>query len=340
MAKIKIHFVCLGNAYRSRIAEAYMKSLNLPDFSFSSSGLAAGFHIQPLPKHTSFVVTKHGLNQFLSKGQVQTTSDLLKKQDLIIFMHHDLYRDAIQAYGLDPQKCLYWDVADLWQALLRYGDKGQTWTLGSVLAEETFQKIKQRCDMLTRYITKTIWVGVVDAQNNQLDLRLPIEWINKRGLWTRSIRVIIMTGDGRYVVEKRSSRVIFARNMLDLSMAGYVDAGEEPLEAAVREIKEELGISITSDQLKLLQVTKGSYYHPSYKRHTRGFTYNYFVRLKGAEPQFIAQESEVAKIILLTPAQTKRLVKRHYLRHFGKLNYLYRLYAKNLKLAQELNQSS
>jgi 8-oxo-dGTP pyrophosphatase MutT (NUDIX family)/protein-tyrosine-phosphatase len=311
-----------------------MKSLSLPGFEFSSSGLAAGFHIQPLPRHTTFVAIKHNLSSLLSKGQVQTTSELLKSQDLIIFMHHDLYRDAVQAYNLDPRKCLYWDVADLWQALLKYGDKGHDWKIGSVLAEETFQKIKQRCDALTKLITKTSWVEVVDAENKKTDLSLPLDWVDRLGLWSRGIHALIATADGRYLVEKRSPNIVFAPGLIDVSMGGSVDFYEEPAQALMREIKEELGLSIKPSQARLLEVRKQSSYHSSYKRYSRGFIYSYYVQLADNNPIINIERSEVSQVKFLSQKQLKRLLKRHGLRHLGRLNYQHKLYNDAINLSQ------
>ena len=39
--KIKVHFVCNGNIFRSRLAEAYAKSLGLGQLEISSSGVVA-----------------------------------------------------------------------------------------------------------------------------------------------------------------------------------------------------------------------------------------------------------------------------------------------------------
>ena len=60
--------------------------------------------------------------------------------------------------------------------------------------------------------------------------------------------------EGRYqvLVQKRSDSKASFPGMYDTSCAGHVPAGEEPIDAAVRELSEELGIRLRPDQLEEL----------------------------------------------------------------------------------------
>ncbi len=55
-------------------------------------------------------------------------------------------------------------------------------------------------------------------------------------------------GEGRYVVQQRSLRAKWYAGKWDMT-GGSVKAKETPKEAAVRELKEELGITVTEDEL-------------------------------------------------------------------------------------------
>lgn len=55
-------------------------------------------------------------------------------------------------------------------------------------------------------------------------------------------------GKVQILLQKRSqTRILFRK--FDTSSAGHIQAGDEPLESALRELKEELGISATPEQL-------------------------------------------------------------------------------------------
>ncbi len=335
MRKIKVHFVCLGNAYRSRLAEAYAKSLHLDKFEFSSSGVAAHLFEQRLPIYSELIAKNHQLLRFLSDGQQQTTAKLLDEQDMIIFMHPDVLEQARKEYRMNMFKVHCWKIEDLWQICLEKKVKETDYKMREQLAEQTFTKIKQHVDRLAKQITASSWVDVINSDNQDVGYKQPLDLANKKGLWHRSVHAMVRLHDGRYVIEKRSNKIIFAPGLLDITVGGGIDAGETPEQAIIREIKEEIGVKIRPDQLKLLNVTEGSRYHPKYRRYSRGFSYNYFVRLEPNQEGLKAQQSEVAQLMLASHAQVKKLVRSHRLKHFGRLNYLYKLYRDNLKLAEE-----
>ena len=53
----------------------------------------------------------------------------------------------------------------------------------------------------------------------------------------------------RFFLQKRSQNKDSFPGKFDTSSAGHIQAGDEPLESALRELKEELGISATPEQL-------------------------------------------------------------------------------------------
>ena len=74
-------------------------------------------------------------------------------------------------------------------------------------------------------------------------------------------RDLMPDGDFMVLLQKRSRDKDSFPGCLDISSAGHVDAGETFLSAAVRELKEELGLSATEGQLHFLfrNRTKGTY---------------------------------------------------------------------------------
>lgn len=66
--------------------------------------------------------------------------------------------------------------------------------------------------------------------------------IHQRGYWHRGVHVFLFAPDGRLLVQKRSADRASAPSALDGSVSEHVLAGESYYDAAVRGLKEELGL--------------------------------------------------------------------------------------------------
>src|SRR6478672_11100337 len=65
-----------------------------------------------------------------------------------------------------------------------------------------------------------------------------------RGLWHAATGVLVRSGDGeRVVLHRRSADKLVFPDTWDCWAGGVVGAGEDPADAAIRELAEELGIS-------------------------------------------------------------------------------------------------
>lgn len=95
-------------------------------------------------------------------------------------------------------------------------------------------------------------------------------------------------------------------NHLDISAAGHIDFDETPIQAAVRETREELGLTLDVSQLKLLFV-----HHQHMKDETSGVIENEFQWVYGYELTGAVamryQQSEVGATTWLTLADFERL---------------------------------
>jgi isopentenyl-diphosphate Delta-isomerase len=85
------------------------------------------------------------------------------------------------------------------------------------------------------------YVEIVDSQNQPLAV-MDRDEAHRQGLFLRSVLVIVHDMQNRLLLQKRhpSKRVYPGR--WDLSATGHVLAGESALDAAYRELEEEMGI--------------------------------------------------------------------------------------------------
>ncbi|MEO5628083.1 MAG: NUDIX domain-containing protein [Candidatus Saccharimonadales bacterium] len=97
------------------------------------------------------------------------------------------------------------------------------------------------------------------------------------------------------LVQKRAVDKKTWPGCLDISAAGHIDLGETPLEAAVRETKEEIGLDISAEQLKPVGV-----YRTKMVTDTgiieNEFQFMYILEI-GTDDKFQLQASEVASVI-------------------------------------------
>ncbi|MDF0706013.1 MAG: NUDIX domain-containing protein [Bacteroidota bacterium] len=79
---------------------------------------------------------------------------------------------------------------------------------------------------------------------------------HRKGLLHPTIHVWLYTPDGRVLIQQRGENKATQPLLWDVSVAGHVSAGEEILSAAVREVKEEVGLAISESDLEPLGTYK------------------------------------------------------------------------------------
>ena len=138
---MKIHFVCSGNTFRSRLAEAYTKSKNIPGLEVSSSGIYAHENRNgAICSYTADILEEEDLFKYASIHWTQSTKEIIDQQDMVIFMdqeHYDFCRGELKC-ELDNYEI--WNIVDMPEELTlrNHGDREKA----KDFAEKTFQKIK------------------------------------------------------------------------------------------------------------------------------------------------------------------------------------------------------
>lgn len=96
------------------------------------------------------------------------------------------------------------------------------------------------------------------------------------------------------LLQKRASTKPTWPNLLDISAAGHVDLGETPVQAAIRETKEEIGLTVAAEELNQFNVFK------AYLIAENGFIENEFQWLYALQitdaAKFTLQDSELDSI--------------------------------------------
>ena len=133
-------------------------------------------------------------------------------------------------------------------------------------------------------------IDIVDENGNFTGEVMDKEEAHDKNLLHNEIAVFIINDKGQVLLEKRSANKRFDPNKWALC-AGHVDAGESLESAALREMKEEVGISI--NQNELIPFAERSI---SIKETNSHITYYYYVKLNLKETDFIIQEEELSEV--------------------------------------------
>jgi protein-tyrosine-phosphatase len=111
---MNVHFVCVGNSYRSRLAEAVLNALAISGMRATSSGTHASDNENgPISWYGARLLKNHGLIPFMSPSWTQTTPSMLAAAGLVVFMADGCRRWCSEQLGHAGTDCEVWQVADL-----------------------------------------------------------------------------------------------------------------------------------------------------------------------------------------------------------------------------------
>ncbi|MFA6588307.1 MAG: NUDIX domain-containing protein [Patescibacteria group bacterium] len=86
--------------------------------------------------------------------------------------------------------------------------------------------------------------------------------VHDKGLLHQEIHVWFFTSDGKIIFQHRAKDKDTFPNLLDASVGGHVEKGEKYIDTALKEIKEETGLRVTSDKLRYIKTQRSTSYDP------------------------------------------------------------------------------
>jgi isopentenyl-diphosphate delta-isomerase len=148
-------------------------------------------------------------------------------------------------------------------------------------------------------------IAVVDQEGNLTGASIMKFEAHRLGVWHSCIHVWLYTDDGEVLIQKRVADKDTFPDKWDVSVAGHIGAGESALDAAQRELSEELGVEIALKQLQEI----GSY--ASDIQHSeilidREFHYIYIAKLHKKVDEIVLQSEEVSEVKLISISDFKQ----------------------------------
>ena len=95
-------------------------------------------------------------------------------------------------------------------------------------------------------------IDVLDSKGNKTGIIKKKSDIKKDGDYHRAIAVLVINNNNEILMQKRSSNKKVYPNLWSIFVKGHVQSGETSIDACIRELNEEVGINITSNELNYL----------------------------------------------------------------------------------------
>ena len=166
-------------------------------------------------------------------------------------------------------------------------------------------------------------IEIVDENGNFTGQVMDKEEAHDKNLLHNEVGIFIINDKKEILLQKRSANKRFNPNKWGLC-AGHVDAYETLEEAALREIKEEVGLDVSIEEL-IPYCEK----EVTIKDSNSHITYFYYVKCNKKEDEFIIQEEELSEVkwfnideIIMMIKEGKTSFKENKIKSFESLRNL------------------
>ncbi len=151
------------------------------------------------------------------------------------------------------------------------------------------------------------YIDIADKQGNLLGRSELKSVIHQKGYYHHTAHIWLYTEKGEILLSQRSAKKVICPLMWDVSVAGHIDAGETPKQAAIRETKEEIGLDLSASDLKKIGVFECFQSYESGIQDNE-FHNTFIAELKVPLSKLIPQVGEVDALKLVTIDEFQSLI--------------------------------
>lgn len=178
------------------------------------------------------------------------------------------------------------------------------------------------------------YFDILDENGNKTGKTKLRSEVHRDGDWHKAVHIWILNNNGDVLLQRRCATKDSNPNMLDISSAGHLSAGDNSIEGAIRELKEELNIDVKPNELQFIKTLKRS------SRYTETFINNefddmYVLRTDKTIDDMKYQESEIAEIFFVPYKEFKKMVQNKQpdlLMHTDEFEILFNLFDKEFDI--------
>lgn len=174
------------------------------------------------------------------------------------------------------------------------------------------------------------YFDILDENGNKTGKTKLRSEVHRDGDWHKAVHIWIINDNGDVLLQRRCAIKDSNPNMLDISSAGHLSAGDDSLSGAIRELKEELNIDVKPEDLQFIKTLKRS------SKYTETFINNefddlYILRTNKKIEDMRFQEEEISEIFYVPYKEFKNMIKNKQpdlLRHDDEFDILFELFDK------------
>lgn len=141
---------------------------------------------------------------------------------------------------------------------------------------------------------------IYNEDNEPLGIVKPRSEVHRDGDWHRVVHIYVRNDAGQYLIHLRSPKKDLEANSWDTRFGGHIQAGHDYDETAVREIEEEIGLQVSTNDLIVGGMR--DYNGETNKEHAKFYFYNY----NGDIKDLTFNDNEVMMVEWMTPDDIRK----------------------------------
>lgn len=148
------------------------------------------------------------------------------------------------------------------------------------------------------------YIDIYDENNNPIGEIKEKTQAHEDGNFHRTAHVWIINDKNELLLQKRSSTKKSHPNCWDISGAGHIRAGENVINGAIRELKEELGVETEEKDLQYIATIKSTKNPKNME-----FQYVYLLKCNKKIEEYIFEDNEVSEVKYVHFEELEKMVK-------------------------------
>ena len=142
------------------------------------------------------------------------------------------------------------------------------------------------------------YVDILDSKGEYTGQNALKSEAHRHGWFHPTVHVWLYAANGKVLLQQRGRHKQTHPLLWDVSVAGHVQAGERVQAAAIREIREEIGLEVRESQLEKIGVFKSEFHH-SDTLIDREFHHTFICRLPEPPYHLKKQANEVESLEMI-----------------------------------------
>ncbi len=139
-------------------------------------------------------------------------------------------------------------------------------------------------------------IDILNSQGQATGLVNSKAEVHRQGLWHAVAHVWIVNSQKEVLLQLRSQQKKYYPNHWDISVAGHISSGESMVQGALREVQEEIGLSLKVRDLKLIGHLKDKSVQNQKTYFDNEFSDIFLVKLDLDLNQLHLQKEELARV--------------------------------------------